>query len=308
MLGAARGERRRFPIPALGLAAHAAEKAVGLRAIGFDRLAQVEEGVFDRHCGAVRVVRAGGRQQIRDRLGQPAAGIQRKAAAFQGEVRAGAEDRNALDLAVERLAEGFDGVAEAEGGVGVGLIALSRGDQRGERGLVEAAGIAGQAVDRCAGGEHRPGGAVALRIQHRHRAATDQVTRALGRPAVPAPAGQVGVDARAGQRALVLIQPVAVVGVETEKDVVAVAIQVADAADELGTLGVHAALIGAAAAQASSAPWKSCRVMMLTTPATASEPYTAEAPSLSTSMRSTATSGSALRLTKVSPRPLAGKP
>ncbi len=36
------------------------------------------------------------------------------------------------------------------------------------------------------------------------------------------------------------------------------------------------------------------------TPAMASEPYTAEAPSFSTSMRSTALIGSALRSTKVS--------
>ncbi len=128
-------------------------------------------------------------------------------------------------------------------------MALGRGNQRGERGLVEAAGVAGQAVDRSAGGQHGAGRAVALRIQHRHRAAADQIARALGRPAVPAPAGQVGVDARAGQRALVLIQPVAVIGVETEKDVVAVAVKIADAADELGALGIHAALIGGAATQ-----------------------------------------------------------
>ncbi len=250
MLGAACGERRRLPVPAFGGAAHATEKAVGLRAIGFDRLAQVEEGVFDRHRRAVRVVGAGSRQQVGDRLGQTSAGVQRKAAAFQGEVRAGAEDRHALDLAVERLAERFDRIAEPEGGVGVGLIALGRGNQRGERRLVEAAGVAGQPVDRRAGGQHRAGGAVALRIEHRHRAAADQVTCALGRPAIPAPARQIAIDARAGQCALVLIETVAVVGVEAEKDVVTVAVQIADPADEFGTLRVHAALIGGTAAEA----------------------------------------------------------
>ncbi len=249
-LAAACAERGHFPIPGGGAAAQADHAAIGRGAVGLDGAAEVEEGVFDRHGAAVRVVRAAGWQVGRHRFGQAGFGVQGEAAAFQGEERAAAEPRGALDLAVEHFAEGLDVLAEAEGAVGVGLVALGRRNEGGVRRLVEAAGITGQAVDGRAGDAGGAGGAVAVGIEHRHRDAVDEVARALGRPAVPAAAGLVAVDAALGQVAFVLVQAFAVIALQAEEDVVAIGIQVTEAADELQVLLVQAALVGAAEAAA----------------------------------------------------------
>ncbi len=247
-LTAAGAERTHFPIPVLQAAAQPDQAAVGLRAVGLDGRTEVEEGVLDRHRAAIRVVRAAGGQVGRHRLGQPGIGVEREAAAFQGEERAAAEPGDALDVAIEHFAERFDVVVHPEGAVDVGLVALGRGDQRGVRRLVEAAGVAGQAVDRCAGDQGGAVRAVAAGIEHRYRRAIDQIACALGRPAVPAAAGLVGVDAGLGQVALVLVQALAVVAFQADQDVVAVRVQITDAADELQVLLVQPALIGGAQA------------------------------------------------------------
>ena len=249
-LAAARAECTRFPVPSSGAAAHTEQATVGLRTIGLDRAAEVEERVLDRYRPAIGVVGIAGRQVGGHRLGQPGICIERETAAFQGEERAAAEPGNTLDFAVQDFAERFDGVAEAEGAVGICLPPLGGRNQRGIRRLVEAAGIAGQAIDRCAGHPRGALRAVSLRIQHRHRYAVHQVPRALGRPAVPAPAGLVAVDAGRRQVALVLVQPVTVVAFQADQDVVAITVQVAQAADELELVFVQAALVGSAGAGA----------------------------------------------------------
>ncbi|VUM09787.1 hypothetical protein PGKDCPLP_02872 [Stenotrophomonas maltophilia] len=249
-LAAARAERCDLPVPLRGGATQAEHAAVSGGAVGLEGAAKVEEGVFDRDRTSVRVVRVAGRQQRRHRFGQATVRVQCEAAALQSEERAAAKPRGALDLAVQHFAEGFDVVVQAEGAVGIGLVALGRRDQRGERRLVEAAGITGQAVDRRAGNTGGTGRAVAVGIEHRHRHAVDQVARALGRPAVPAAAGLVGVDAALCQVAFVLVQAFAVVALQAEEDVVAIGVQITQAADELQVLLVQAALVGAAEAAA----------------------------------------------------------
>ncbi|MNE54750.1 hypothetical protein D3C80_1495590 [compost metagenome] len=99
---------------------------------------------------------------------------------------------------------------------------------------VDGAGVAGQAVDRGAGGQHHALGALALGVEEGHGLAVDQEARALGRPAVPAAAGQVVIDARLGQVALVLIQPIAGIGLQRQQDVVAVRLQITVACDQFG--------------------------------------------------------------------------
>ena len=93
-------------------------------------------------------------------------------------------------------------------------------------------------------------GALALGVEEGHGLAVDQEARPLGRPAVPAAAGQVGVDARPGQVALILIQSIAGIGLQRQQDVVAVRLQVAMPGDQFGGRGLQSALIGEAVAGA----------------------------------------------------------
>ncbi len=231
-------------------AAHAAQRTIGLRLIGLQRPAQIEEGVFDRRGDAVGVVGIVGGQQVRHRLGQTGLGVQREPPAFQREEGAGAEQRRPLDIGIEHLAEGLDLRRQALGAEQIGLIAVGRGDQRRVRRQVDGAGVAGQAVDRGAGGQHHALGAMALGVEEGHGLAVYQEARPLGRPAVPAAAGQVGVDARLGQIALILIQPVAGVGLQRQQDVVAVRLQIAVAGDQFGGRSLQPALTGDAVAGA----------------------------------------------------------
>src|SRR5690606_26128873 len=107
------------------------------------------------------------------------------------------------DLAVDHFAEGFNVVVHLEGAVDISLVALGRGNERGVWRQVVAAGVAGQAVDRRAGHPRGVFRALPVGVEHGHRGAVDQEARALGRPAVPAATGLVGVDAGFGEVALV---------------------------------------------------------------------------------------------------------
>ena len=248
--GAGRAVGRHFPVPVFGVAAQPGQRAPGLGAVGLQRLAQVEEGVFQGHVLAIRVVRAGSGQDGIDRLGQAGVGIQGKAARFQGEVRAGTEPRRAFQVTVEQLAEGLDVVAQALAAGDIALPALGRGNQGGRVVEVVGAGLPAAAVDRRAVGEHGAGRAVAVGIEQRHRDPADQETGPLGRPAVQPATGQVAVVTAGGQLALAVVQPLAVVAFQREQHVPAIGLQVAQTANQLGALRAHVALPGLAGAGA----------------------------------------------------------